>query len=61
VQCPESSKLVKVIRGLWWEIVARNEATVKEETVVVSIHTSVTAWTREAVYFTVDTPAKVQK
>jgi hypothetical protein len=43
-----------------WEIVARNKAVVKEELVVVSIHTNVTAWTREAVDFTVDTPAPLQ-
>jgi hypothetical protein len=74
VQCPDSPKLVKVIRRQWWlamsvgckastsswEIVARNKAVVKEELVVVSIHTNVTAWTREAVDFTVDTPAPLQ-
>jgi hypothetical protein len=74
VQCSESPKLVNVIRGqLWlamrascqastssWEIVARNELAVKEETVVVSIHTKVTAWTGEAVDFTVDTSAPLQ-
>jgi hypothetical protein len=74
LQCPESPKLVKVIRGQWWltmrtgcqascscwEIVARNEAAVNEETVVVSIHTNVTAWTGEAEDFTVDTPPPLQ-
>jgi hypothetical protein len=75
VQCPESPKLVRVIREQWWlaisagckaltsswEIVARGEkAAVKEETVVVSVHTNVTAWTGEAVNFTVDTPAPLQ-
>jgi hypothetical protein len=54
VQCPESPKLVKVIRGQWWlamragcqastlnwEIVARNEGTVKEETVEIAWHRS---------------------
>jgi hypothetical protein len=70
----ETPKLVKVIRGQWWqamsagckastsswEIVARSKAAVKEETVVVSVHTNVTAWTEEAVDFTVDTPAPLQ-
>jgi hypothetical protein len=74
VQCPESPKLVREIRGQWWlamsagckastsswEIVARNKAAVKEETVVVSVHTNVTAWTGEAFNFTVDTPAPLQ-
>jgi hypothetical protein len=74
VQCPESQKLVRVIRGQWWlamsagckastsswEIVARDKAVVKEETVVVSVHTNVTAWTGEAFDFTVDTPAPLQ-
>jgi hypothetical protein len=36
------------------------KAAVKEETVVVSVHTNVTAWTGEAVNFTVDTPAPLQ-
>jgi hypothetical protein len=57
MQCPESLKLVREIRGQWclamsagckastssWEIVARDKAAVKEETVVVSVHTNVTA------------------
>jgi hypothetical protein len=74
VQCPESPKLVRVIRGQWWlamsagckasttscEIVARDKAAVKEEIVVVSVHTNVTAWTGEAFNFTVDTPAPLQ-
>jgi hypothetical protein len=74
VQCPESPKRVKVIRGHWWlamsagckvstsnwEIVARNKSAFNEETVVVSVHTNVTAWTGEAVDFTVDTPAPLQ-
>jgi hypothetical protein len=74
VQCPESSKLVRVIRGQWWlamsagckastsswEIVARDKVAVKEETVVVSVHTNVKAWTGEAFNFTVDTPAPLQ-
>jgi hypothetical protein len=74
VQCPESPKLVREIRGQWWlamsagckastsswEIVARDKAAVKEETVVVFLHTNVTAWTGEAFNFTVDTPAPLQ-
>jgi hypothetical protein len=43
-----------------WEIVARDKAVIKEETVVVSVYTYVTAWTGEAVDFTVDTPAPLQ-
>jgi hypothetical protein len=43
-----------------WEIIARDKAAVKEETVMVSVHTNVTAWTREAFNFTVDTPAPLQ-
>jgi hypothetical protein len=43
-----------------WEIVARDKAAVKEETVVVSVHTNVTAWTGAAFNFTVDTPALLQ-
>jgi hypothetical protein len=43
-----------------WEIVARNEAAVKEETVIVSIHFNVTAWTGEAADFTVDMAAPLQ-
>jgi hypothetical protein len=74
VQCPDSPNLVRVIRGQWrlamsagckastssWEIFARDKAAVKEETVVVSVHTNVTAWTGEAVDFTVNTPAPLQ-
>jgi hypothetical protein len=74
VQCPESPKLVRVIRGQWWlamsasckastsswEIVTRDKVAVKEEIVVVSVHTNVTAWTGEAFNFTVDTPAPLQ-
>jgi hypothetical protein len=40
-----------------WEIVAKDKVAVKEETVVVSVHTNVTAWTGEALNFTLDTPA----
>jgi hypothetical protein len=43
-----------------WEIVARDKAAFKEETVVVSVHTNVTAWTGEAFNFTVDMPAPLQ-
>jgi hypothetical protein len=74
VQCPKTPKLVRVIRGQWWlamsagckastsswEILARDKAAVKEETVVVSVHTNVTAWTGEAFNFTVDRPAPFQ-
>jgi cell division protein ZapA (FtsZ GTPase activity inhibitor) len=74
VQCPESPKLVRVIRGQWWlamsagckastsswEIVARDKAAVKEKTVVVSVYTNVKAWTGEAFNFTVDTPAPMK-
>jgi hypothetical protein len=74
VQCPESPKLVRQIRGQWWlamsarckasssswEIVAKDKVSVKEETVVVSVHTNVTAWTGEAFNFTLDTPAPLQ-
>jgi hypothetical protein len=72
--CPESPKLVRQIRGQWWlaisarckasssswEIVAKDKVSVKEETVVVSVHTNVTAWTGEAFNFTLDTPAPLQ-
>jgi hypothetical protein len=74
VQFPDSPKLVRYIRGQWWramgagckastsswEIVAKNKAAVKEETVVVSVHTNVRAWTGEAFNFTLDTPAPLQ-
>jgi hypothetical protein len=43
-----------------WEIVTRDKAAVKEEAVVVSVHTNVMAWTGEAFNFTVDTPAPLQ-
>jgi hypothetical protein len=65
---------VRHIRGQWWlamgagckastsswEIVAKDKAEVKEERVVVSVHTNVTAWTGEAFNFTLDTPAPLQ-
>jgi hypothetical protein len=74
VQCPESPKLAREIRGQWWlamssgckastsswEIAAKDKAAVKEETVVVSVHTNVTAWNGEAFNFTVDMPAPLQ-
>jgi hypothetical protein len=43
-----------------WEIVAKDKEAVEDETVIVSIHTYVTAWTGEAVNFTLDTPAPLQ-
>jgi hypothetical protein len=43
-----------------WEIVAKDKEAVKEEIVVVSVHTNVTAWTGEAFNFTLDTPALLQ-
>jgi hypothetical protein len=43
-----------------WEIVAKDKEAVKDETVVVSVHTNVTAWTGEAFNFTLDTPAPLQ-
>jgi hypothetical protein len=74
VQCQDSPKMVRHIRGQWWlemgagcrastsswEIVAKDKEAVKEETVVVSVHTNVTAWTGEAFNFTLDTPAPLQ-
>jgi hypothetical protein len=43
-----------------WEIVTKDKEAVKDETVVVSVHTNVTAWTGEAFNFTLDTPAPLQ-
>jgi hypothetical protein len=43
-----------------WEIVAKDKVAVKEETVVVSVHTNVMAWTGEAFNFTLDTQAPLQ-
>jgi hypothetical protein len=74
VQCKDSPKLVKNNRGLWWlamgagcrvstsswEIVSKDKEAVKDETVVVSVHTNITAWTGEAFNFTLDTPAPLQ-
>jgi hypothetical protein len=74
VQCKDSPKLVKNIRGQWWlamgagcrastsswEIVSKNKEAVEDETVVVSVHTNVTAWTGEAFNFTLETPAPLQ-
>jgi hypothetical protein len=45
---------------LSWEIVAKDKEVVKDETVVVSVHANVTAWTGEAFNFTLDTPAPLQ-
>jgi hypothetical protein len=74
VQCKDSPKMVKHIRGQWWlamgagcrastsswEIVAKDKEAVEDETVVVSVHTNITAWTGEAFNFTLDTPAPLQ-
>jgi hypothetical protein len=74
VQCKESPKMVKHIRGQWglamgagcrastssWEIVSKDEEAVEDKTVVVSVHTNVTAWTGEAFNFTLETPALLQ-
>jgi hypothetical protein len=74
VQCKDSPKLVKNIRGQWWlamgagcrastsswEIVSKVKEAVEDKTVVVSVHTNVTGWTGEAFNFTLDTPAPVQ-
>jgi hypothetical protein len=43
-----------------WEIVAKGKEAVEDETVVVSVHTNITAWTGKAFNFTLDTPAPVQ-
>jgi hypothetical protein len=62
VQCQDSPKLVKNISGQWWlamgsgcrastsswEIVSKGKEAVEDETVVVSVHTNVTAWTGKA-------------
>jgi hypothetical protein len=74
VQCQDSPKLVKNIRGQWWlamgagcrastsswEIVSKGKEAVKDKTVVVSVHTNVTAWTGKAFNFTLETPAPLQ-
>jgi hypothetical protein len=74
VQCKESPKLVKNIGGQWWlamragcrastsswEIVSKDKEAVKDETVVVSVHTNVTACTGEGFNFTIDTPTPLQ-
>jgi hypothetical protein len=72
VQCQDSPKLVKNIRGQWWlamgascrastsswEIVSKGTEAVRNETVVVSaVHTNVKAWTGEVFNFTLETPA----
>jgi undecaprenyl pyrophosphate phosphatase UppP len=43
-----------------WEIVSKGKEAVEDETVVVSVHTKVTAWTGKAFSFTLETPAPVQ-
>jgi hypothetical protein len=57
VQCQDSPKMVRHIRGQWWlaigagcrastsswEIVAKDKEVVEDKTVVVSVHTNVTA------------------
>jgi hypothetical protein len=74
VQCKDSPKMVKHIRGQWWlamgagcrastscwEIVAKDKEAVEDKTVVVLVHTNVTAWTGEAFNLTLDTPAPLQ-
>jgi hypothetical protein len=66
--------MVRHIRGQWWlamgagcqastsswEIVTKDKEAVEDKTVVVSVHTNVTAWTGEAFNFTLDTPAPLQ-
>jgi hypothetical protein len=74
VQCKDSPKLVKNIRGQWWlamgagcrastsswEIVSKGKEAVEDETVMVSVHAKITAWTGEAFNFTLETPAPLQ-
>jgi hypothetical protein len=74
VQCQDSPKLVKSIRGQWWlamgagcrvstsswEIVSKGTEAVRNETVVVSVHTNVMAWTGGVFNFPLDTPAPLQ-
>jgi hypothetical protein len=74
VQCQDSHKLVKNIRGQWWlamgagcrastsswKIVSKGTEAVRNETVLVSVHTNVTAWTGGVFNFTLDTPAQLQ-
>jgi hypothetical protein len=74
VQYQDSPKMVRHIRGQWWlamgascrastaswEIVVKDKEAVEDKTVVVSVHTNVTAWTGEAFNFTLDTPAPLQ-
>jgi hypothetical protein len=71
VQCKGSPKMAQHIRGQWWlamgagcpastsswEIVSKDKEAVEDETVVVSVHTNVTAWTGEAFNFPLETPA----
>jgi hypothetical protein len=74
VQCQDSPNIVRHIRGQWWlamgagcqastpswKIVAKDKEAVEDKTVVVLVHTNVTAWTGEAFNFTLDTPAPLQ-
>jgi hypothetical protein len=74
VQCQDSPKLVKNIRGQWWlamgagcqastsgwEIVSKGKKAVRHKTVVVLVHTNVTAWTGEVSNFTLETPELLQ-
>jgi hypothetical protein len=74
VQCKDSPKLVKNIRGQWWlamgagcrastsswEIVSKGKEAVEDKIVVVSVHTNVTAWTGKVYNFTLEMPALVQ-
>jgi hypothetical protein len=74
VQCKDSPKTVKHIRGQWWlamgarcrastsswEIVSKDKEAVEDETVMVSVHTNVTAWTGEAFNFTLEMPVPLQ-
>jgi undecaprenyl pyrophosphate phosphatase UppP len=43
-----------------WEIDSKGKEAVEDETVVISVHTNLTAWTGEAFNFTLETPAPVQ-
>jgi hypothetical protein len=75
VQCQDSTKLVKNIRGQWWlamgascqastsswEIVSKGTEAVRNETPRdVLVHTNVTAWTGGVFNFTLETPAPLQ-
>jgi hypothetical protein len=62
VHCQDRPKMVRPIRGQWWLAMGAREdkEAVKDKTVVVSVHTNITAWTGEAFNFTLDTPAPLQ-